>query len=153
MSQPHDSLVGAWPVMSDSVELPAGGRPWLVASTLLSAIAFGWAALVLPWRPGAPVALLAWGLGVSHLCAAGALAWRPEHARRPLLVLAFVSLAAAAVFAYAIGSTGVQMVEMFGALGWGLAAALGAIGWLVMLGTLPMGLYLFHFTRRRHARR
>jgi hypothetical protein len=145
-------LVGAAPAMSDSLELPVGARPWLIAGTALSALAFGWAALVLPWRPGAPVALVAWGLGVSHLCVAGMLTWRPERSRRALLLLASASLGAAPVFAYVIGSTSLQMVAMFGALGWGLAAALGAIGWLALLGTLPVGLYLLHVTRRRHAR-
>jgi hypothetical protein len=133
--------------MSEGLELPAGARPWLVSATALSALAFGWAGLVLPWRPEAPLALLAWGLGVLHLCAAGALVARPARARRSLLLLATGSLSAAPVFTYAIASTSVRMVQMFGALGWGLTVALGAIGWLLLLGTLPVGLYLLRVVR------
>jgi hypothetical protein len=132
--------------------LPAGVRPWLVAGTAVSALAFGWAALVLPWRPDAPLALIAWGLALLHSCAAGSLAWRPERAAWSLGVLGVASLAASPVFAYAIASTSIQMVRMFGELGWGLAVALGAIGWLSLLGTLPVGLYVLHVTRGRHER-
>jgi hypothetical protein len=138
--------------MARSDLVPAGARPWLIAAMIVSASAFGWAALVLPWRPGAPIALLGWGLAVLHLCSAFTLAWRPARAGRPLRLLAIASLGAAAVFALAIALTSVQMVRMFGALGWALSVALGAIGWLALLGTLPLGLYLVSVTRRLHER-
>jgi hypothetical protein len=59
-------------------------------------------------------------------------------------------MGAAPVFLWAITSTSLQMVQMFGALGWGLAAALAAIGWLLLLATVPVALVGFSVTRARH---
>jgi hypothetical protein len=51
----------------------------------------------------------------------------------------------------AIISSSVVMVRTYGALGWGLTVALAAIGWLLMLATLPIGLFGLHCLRRRAA--
>jgi hypothetical protein len=133
--------------MRENLHLPPRVRLWLVAVTALLGLVFGWAALALPWRPESPLALCGWGLGVLHVCAAGALSWRPARSGRALSLLALGSLGAAPVFAYAIIGTSVEMVQMFGPLGWGLTVALGAIGWLLLLGTVPIGLFLLHLTR------
>lgn len=124
-----------------------GGRFGLVALTALAALAFGWSALFLPGRPE-PIGLLAWALAAANSCAALALlGWR-ARARRALGWLGALSLAAAPVFVWAMASTGLEMVERFGALGRGLAVALGAIGWLLVLGTLPVGLVALYYRRR-----
>jgi hypothetical protein len=119
----------------------------LVAASTLLGLAFGWAALALPWRAESPLALLGWGLAVLHLCAAVALSWRPARSGRALSMLALGSLAAAPVFVHAIIATSVEMVQMFGPLGWGLTVGLGAIGWLLLLATVPIGLLLLHLAR------
>jgi hypothetical protein len=133
--------------MRENLHLPPRARLWLAAATSLLGLVFGWAALALPWRTESPLALLGWGLAVLHLCAAGALSWRPARSARALSLLALGSLAAAPVFAYAIIGTSVEMVQMFGPLGWGLTVALGAIGWLLLLATVPIGLFLLHLAR------
>ena len=135
--------------MSGPSPLPEGFRPWLVAGTLLAAGAFGWAAFVLPWRTEAPLGLGLWMLAVAHLCTALA-AYSPARLERALRVLAVGSLCAAPVFAWAIASTSVRMVQMYGALGWGLTAALAAIGWLLMLATVPVAVLGWYVTRARH---
>jgi hypothetical protein len=84
---------------------------------------------------------------VLHLCTAVALSWRPARSGRALSLLTLGSLAAAPVFAHAIIGTSVEMVRMFGPLGWGLTVALGAIGWLLLLATVPIGLFLLHLAR------
>ena len=85
--------------------LPEGSRPWLSAGAAL-ALAFGWAAFELPWRPAAPLGLLLWALGVLHLCAAVGVAFVPTRAARALRLLGLASLGAAPVFALALGSSG-----------------------------------------------
>lgn len=130
------------------MRLPEGARPWLGVATGLGALAFGWAALVLPWRPEAPLGLLLWGIAALHLCTALTLALRPERASWPLKLLGALSLVAALVSTIAILVTSVQMVEMFGPLGWALAAALGAIGWLLLLATLPIASFALYCLRR-----
>ena len=137
--------------MSERVALPPGFRPWLVVGTLIAAGAFAWAAFVLPWRSEAPLGLALWALAVAHLCTALA-ALRPARLRRALRVLAFGSLGAAPLFAWAITSTSLRMVSMYGALGWGLTAALAAIGWLLMLATVPVAVFGLSVTRVRHER-
>ncbi len=135
--------------MSAGVPLPMGFRPWLVAGTVLAAGAFGWSAFVLPWRTEAPLGLALWALAVAHSCTALA-AHRPARLARALRVLTLGSLAAAPVFAWAILSTSLRMVAMYGALGWGLTAALSAIGWLLMLATVPVAILGWSVTRARH---
>lgn len=135
--------------MSEPVSLSRGFRPWLVVGSLLAAGAFAWAAFVLPWRSDAPLGLVLWALAVAHLCTALA-ALRPARLRRALRVLALGSLGAAPLFAWAIASTSLRMVRMYGALGWGLTAALAAIGWLLMLATVPVALFGLFVTRARH---
>jgi hypothetical protein len=134
------------------VTLPEGSRPWLLAGTSLSALAFGWSALVLPWRPEAPLALLAWALSVLHVCTAVTLLARPERVGRPLRMLTLGSCVAAPIFLFAISSTSVEMVEMYGPLGWALTVALGAIGWLLLLGTVPVAIFGWYVTRSTDAR-
>jgi hypothetical protein len=124
-------------------------RPWLVLGTVLSGCAFAWAAFVLPWRSDAPLGLASWALAVTHLCTAVAVRW-PARLVRAIRLLAITSLGAAPVFLWAITRTSLQMVQMFGALGWGLAAALAAIGWLLLLATVPVALVGFSVTRARH---
>jgi hypothetical protein len=134
--------------------LPEGSRPWLAAGGTL-ALAFGWAAFELPWRPAAPLGLLLWALAALHLCAAASVAFLPTRAARALRLLGLASLGSAPVFALALGSTAVSMVRMFGPLGWGLSVALAAIGWLLVLATLPVGLLALRAAAARdsgHAR-
>lgn len=133
--------------MRERIHLPASTRLALIGATALSGLAWGWAALALPWRAGAPLGLLGWGLAVLHVASALVLSWRPSRSGRALALLALGSLAAAPLFSLAVVVTSVQMVRMFGPLGWGLAVALGAIGWLLLLGTVPIGLFLLHLTR------
>jgi hypothetical protein len=126
------------------VVLPRWARPWVVAWTGLSAVGLAWAALVLPWRPGAPLGLLLWALAVLHLCNALTAALRPVRLGWPLALLGAASLAAALVLAAAITGTALEMVRTFGQLGWAVTVALAAIGWLALLATLPVALVSLH---------
>lgn len=129
--------------------LPPGARRFLIAATALGGGSLGWAALRLPWRPDAPLALLLWLLAAANGCTSLALLGAPRRARRALAGLAALSLGAAPVLVGAIAITSVAVVRLYGALGWGLAVALAAIGWLVLLVTLPVGLVGLHVLRRR----
>jgi hypothetical protein len=131
----------------ESLELPTGTRAWLALGTIGSTLAFGWAAFELPWRPDAPLGLVLWTLAALHACTALVTICRPRRLRRPLQLLSLASLGAAPIFLFAISATGVQMVRMYGSLGWALTAALGAIAWLLLLGTLPVGVFGLYVTR------
>jgi len=133
--------------MTTVVDLPTGTRPWLAAGTAASALAFGWAAFVLPWRSDAPLGLVLWALSALHACTAlTAMGW-PRRLGRPLSLLALASLAAAPIFLFAVSRTSLQMVEMYGPLGWALTAALAAIAWLLLLATVPVGIFGLYVTR------
>jgi hypothetical protein len=127
-------------------------RFWLITCTALSAASFGWAAVVLPWRPGTPLALLAGALAVLHAATAlSAVCWS-EGLRKIWRVLAFGSLLGGATFSIAIGWASVTLVRTYGDLGWGLAALLGVIGLLLVFCTLPMGLWGLMMTGKAHGR-
>ena len=133
--------------MTRVVDLPRGTRPWLAAGTAVSALAFGWAAFVLPWRSEAPLGLVLWALSALHACTAlTAIGW-PLRLGRPLSLLALASLAAAPVFLFAVSATSLEMVRMYGPLGWALTAALAAIAWLLLLATVPVGIFGLYVTR------
>lgn len=117
-----------------------GRHPWLVVVTVLSGSAFAWAAFALPSRTEAPLGLALWSLAIAHLCTALAVR-SPARLARALRLLTVGSLVAAPVFLWAIASTSLQMVRMYGPLGWGLTAALAAIGWLLLLATVPVALF------------
>jgi hypothetical protein len=132
--------------MSEHLRLPHGQRVLLIAGTLLSAFVFGWAALVLPWRVQTPLALLAWTLSLLHLGTCLAALCQPERLRSLLRLLGLTSSCAGPVFVVAIGLSCLDLVAMFGPLGWGLTALLGVIGWLLLVGTVPMGLWALRLT-------
>jgi hypothetical protein len=140
-------LVGWTHEMTRALHLPTGTRPWLAVGTAVSAFAFGWAAFVLPWRAEAPLGLALWTLAALHACTAlTAICW-PRRLVRPLQLLALASLAAAPVFLFAVSATSLEMVRMYGPLGWALTAALAAIAWLLLLGTVPVGVFGLYVTR------
>lgn len=121
--------------------------------TAVSALSFGWAALVLPWRAGAPLALLAGGLSILHAFTAVMAFFRPTAVLGVWRVLAFGSLGAAPVFVTAITLTSVEVVRTYGALGWGLTTLLAVIGWLLLVCTVPIGLWGLRRTGRAYERR
>lgn len=129
--------------------LSPGARRFSIVATGLGGPALAWAAVRLPWRPEAPLALVLWVLAAANLCALVALLFSPRHTRRALAWLVGLSLGAAPVLLGAIALTSVTMVRLYGALGWGLTVALAAIGWLLLLATLPLGLVGLHQLRRR----
>jgi hypothetical protein len=138
--------------MARSIDpLPPGARRPLIIWTALVGSSLGWGALRLPWRPEAPLALLLWALAAANLCTLIALLGSGRRVRLALGVLVALSLAAAPWLAGAIISSSVVMVRMYGPLGWGLTVALAAIGWLLLLATLPIGLFGLHCLRRRAA--
>jgi hypothetical protein len=131
--------------------LTPGARRLLVAWTALAGSVLAWGALRLPWRPEAPLALLLWALAAANLCTLIALLGSGRRVRLALGVLVALSLVAAPWLAGALISSSVVMVRMYGALGWGLTVALAAIGWLLLLATVPIGLFGFYCLRRRAA--
>jgi hypothetical protein len=132
--------------------LSNGTRTRLIGTTLLSAGAFGWAGLVLPWRPATPLALLALALALLHAMTTLSAIWWPEGLRRVWRALAWCSLLAAAIFSVALTVTGLDLVATYGALGAGLAALLAVIGLLLLIGTLPIGIWGLRMTGRSHGR-
>lgn len=128
-------------------------RAVLALITTLSALSFGWAALVLPWRAGAPLALLAGGLSLLHAFTSLTALFRPAAVLRAWRVLAFCSLGAAPTFVFAISLTSVEVVRAYGALGWGLTALLAVIGWLLLVCTVPIGLWGLRRTAMAYERR
>ena len=139
--------------MSEPLRLPHGRRVLLIFGTSVSAFVFGWAALVLPGHVQAPLALLAWALSLLHLGTCLAALCRPERLRYLLRLLGLVSSFAAPVFVVAIGLSCLELVAMFGPLGWGLTALLAVIGWLLLVGTLPIGLWALRLTAATHEHR
>ena len=133
--------------MTRVVDLPTGTRPWLAGGTAVLAFSFGWAAFVLPWRSDAPLGLVLWALATLHACTALTAMCSPRRLARPLSVLALASLAAAPVFLFAVSVTSFEMVRMYGPLGWALTAALAAIAWLVLLATVPVGVFGLYVLR------
>ena len=123
--------------MSASPSLSGRTRAGLVLVTGLSAVAFAWASLVLPTRPGTALGLLA------------ALLW-PVQLRRAWRGLSLLSLAAGALFVGALGWTSIILSSRFGSLGVGVSALLGAIAVLLVLATWPLGLWGWVATRTRH---
>jgi hypothetical protein len=126
-------------------------RTWLIVVTLVSAVSFGWAGLVLPWRPATPLALLALVLALLHTATLlSAICW-PRELPRLWRALASVSLLAAAIYSVALAVTGFELVATYGPLGSGLAALLAVIGLLLLLGTLPIGIWGWRMTGKSHA--
>jgi len=137
------------PDANEPLSLPVRVRRVAIIATALGGFALGWAALSLPWRPEAPLALLLWVLAAANLCALVALLGSGRHARRAVGWLVALSLGAAPLLVGAIVVTSVVMVRMYGPLGWGLTVALGAIAWLLLLVTLPVGLVGLRYLRAR----
>lgn len=133
------------------MDLPEGTRPWLAGGTAASAFAFGWAAFILPWRSDAPLGLVLWALAALHACTALTATCWPRRLGRPLSALAVASLAAAPVFLFAVSATSIEMVRMYGPLGWALTGALAAIAWLLLLATVPVGVFGL-YVMRSHGR-
>jgi hypothetical protein len=128
-------------------------RTGLVLITAFSALSFGWAALVLPWRAGAPLALVAGGLSILHAFTAATALFLPAAVLRTWRVLALCSVGAASVFVSAISLTSIEVVRTYGALGWGLTALLAVIGWLLLVATLPIALWGLRMTGGAYERR
>lgn len=125
-------------------------RAALSLITSLSAVSLGWAALVLPWRPGAPLALLAGALSLLHAATALSAIWRPSAVLRVWRVVAHCSLAAVPIFIASMSLTSIEVVRTYGALGWGLTALLAVIGWLLLVCTVPIALWGLHRTGRAY---
>jgi hypothetical protein len=120
---------------------------WALASALL----FGWAALVLPTRPGTVLGGAAGALTFTYaLTVLCALLW-PRQLRRAWLWSARASLAGAGLFAMGIAWTSVAVVRLYGALGWGLSALLVPIALLLLAATLPYALWGLRAARRSEA--
>jgi hypothetical protein len=93
------------------------------------------------------LALLAFGLALLHaVTALTALVW-PRRMQRAWRLLAFGSLLCGLIFTLAIGTASIELVQMYGDLGWGLTALLVVIGLLLLIATLPMGILGLRWTR------
>ncbi len=124
---------------------------WLFSVCVVSAAVFGWAEAALPPRWNTPLGLLCLGLALLHAVTAGTVAFAPAFAPRALRLLGWASLGAALVFGGALVGSSLELVRMFGALGWGLAALLGAILVLLLALTVPVGIIGLWRTRASHA--
>jgi hypothetical protein len=120
---------------------------WVFSVCVVSSAVFGWAEATLPPRWNTALGLVCAGLALLHAVTAASIALSPAFTRRALRVLGWASLAAALVFVGALGGSSVELVRMFGALGWGLAALLGAILVLLLALTVPIGIIGLWLTR------
>jgi len=111
----------------------------------------GWAAVALPPRWNTLLGLVCAGLALLHALTAASVLAAPGLGHRALRVLAWASLGSALVFVGALGGSSVELVRMFGALGWGLTALLGAILVLLLALTVPIGVAGLWLTRTPHA--
>ena len=127
--------------------VPKQVRLGLSSGAACSACLFAWAAFVLPWRPEAPLALLAFGLALLHAVTALTTLFWPRRMQRAWRLLAFGSLLCGLIFTLAIGTASIELVQMYGDLGWGLTALLVVIGLLLLVATLPMGILGLRWTR------
>jgi hypothetical protein len=132
-----------------TVEL-MGGR-WLFSVCVVSAAVFGWAEVTLPPRWNTLLGLVCLALAVLHGLTAVSIALSPAFASRALRLLGWASLGAALVFVGALAGASAELVRMFGALGWGLAALLAAILVLLLALTVPIGIIGLWLTRASHA--
>ena len=134
-------------MMGPTLRFTPGARRWLVLACALSAYVFGWAELTLPPRWNTPLGLTCAALALLHALAAGSASFAPALLPRALKLLAWASLAAALGFVGALGGSSIQLVHMYGALGWGLAALLGVIAILLLALTVPFALLSLRLTR------
>jgi hypothetical protein len=119
-------------------------------ATGASALLFGWAAWVLPSRPGTWLGALAALLAAAHAASWVVAALWPEQLWRPWRALSWLSLGAGLAFACAIAWTSLDLVRRFGSLGWGVTALLAAIGVLLLLATWPFAAWGLSATRKAH---
>lgn len=122
--------------------------PTLLLALAGSAGLFGWAAWVLPSRPGTGLGLLALLLCCAHVVTLGVALVRPARLRPAWRVLSWLSLAAGALFSAAVGCSGWELATRFGSLGRGVTALLAAIGVLLLLATLPFAVWGLRATRK-----
>jgi hypothetical protein len=122
-------------------------RGGLCACSAFLGAAFAWAAVVLPSRPGTPLACLAAALAVLHGLTSVAVLTGSALLRKVLRATAFGSLASAVLFMGALGWTSGAVVGLYGALGWGLTALLAPIGVLLLGATLPFGIWGLRVSR------
>src|ERR1043165_8924562 len=92
-------------------------RAALVLGTSSSAALFGWAAWVLPSRPGSTPALLLALLALAHVLTLLIGLLRPEQLRAAWRALSWLSLSMGALLVGLICVTALQMVQRFGSLG------------------------------------
>jgi hypothetical protein len=124
---------------------------WLFSVCVVSAAVFGWAEAALPPRWNTPLGLVCVGLAMLHAVTAASIAFASAFRSRALQVLSWASLGAAMVFGGALGGSSMELVRMYGALGWGLAALLAAILVLLLALTVPIGIIGLWLTRASHA--
>jgi hypothetical protein len=124
---------------------------WIFAVCVVSAVVFGWAEATLPPRWNTPLGLVCLVLALLHAVTAATILFAPAFRSRALQVLGWASLGAALIFGGALGGSSMELVQMFGALGWGLAALLGAILVLLLAFTVPIGIIGLWLTRASHA--
>jgi hypothetical protein len=125
-------------------------RRTLMFVTGASAVLFGWAAWVLPSRPGTWLGALAALLAAAHAATWVVAALWPEQLWRPWRALSWLSLGAGLTFVGAIVWASLDLVRRFGGLGWGVTALLAPIGLLLLLATCPFAAWGLRATRRAH---
>jgi hypothetical protein len=119
---------------------------------VFSALVFAWAAWVLPSQPDTPLGWLAAFLAGLHAATGVSAGWAPARLAVIWRLAAIASLGAAAVFTTAIVWTSLVVVRLYGSLGWGLTALLVPILFLLLVATVPFGMYGLQATRTAYER-
>ena len=135
-----------------SAPVSSYARHALCVGAAFSAFSLAWAAWVLPSRPGTPLAIVAAVLACFH--AATSVSAGSGSARLAAIwrVAALASLGAASIFAAAILWSSIAVVRLYGSLGWGLTALLVPILLLLLIATVPFGIWGLLATRTAYDR-
>lgn len=116
-------------------------RAWLIGICTLSSALFGWVELRVAPHPFTTLGLACAALGALHAATAVCAAFVEPWLGRTWQLLAWTSLVCALVFTGATSGASVELVEMYGPLGWGLAVLLAAITLLLLTATVPVALW------------
>src|SRR5690606_12015855 len=113
-------------------------RPWaLIGLAVVHGVAFGTAALSLPWREYGAFAVMTGAVAIGHALTAGMAAMRRPEFRQVWRGTAWVALIWLLLLTWSIATSALYLARIYGALGSGIAVAL-LIGWCIpILFTIP----------------
>lgn len=132
-------------------EWSACERYCVSALSLLQGVLVAWAGWVLPWRSWTLFAVACYALATANGLTVVLALSQPLRALHAWRLSAWLSLLLLAIATSIVGQSSAYLVGVYGQLGAGLSAALIAVWGLVVLVTLPLGIW--GLVRTRHVAR